>query len=614
MTFSVRMETVHQVPYRRILLLVAIAIVVLASGVAAYNFAFTQGIDQAREASIRRLQIFDRTLEASIERFHYLPAAIAQAGEVRALLANPGDTGLLERANGYLSHLNGNAVSDELFVVDAGGRSVAASNWWSHVSMVGHSYGMRPYFTEAMRDGDAKYYAVGVTTQVPGYFLATRIDGPEGPLGVAVVKINLGEIEAVWWRSGELLGIFDVNDVAILSTRPDWRYRSLKDVSGSRLDDLNADQRYTGVTIESEGIVRSLEPWRGTELAVLRSSDAAVDGEFLVERLRIPVHGWQLLSFTPIAAISTWAWLIAACTALAVAACLVAVMLFVQRQALIRARLEDHARLEERVRQRTSELQQTNERLNAEILERKQAESARQQAQEGLVQAAKLASLGQALAGVAHEVSQPIAALRTQASSAKLLAGSQAPALQDVLRSMEHVIGRLSDLTSHLKTFARKESAISIQSDAGHVVANAVKLAEHLVTSGRIRIDVVDSDCPVIVVGNPIHIEQILVNLITNAADAMDHLDDPLLRIEIAGEAAVARIAVIDVGSGVPPEVRDTLFDPFVTTKEPGKGLGLGLSISYGLARDMGGRIDFAPTPGGGATFTLTLPTARGSR
>lgn len=596
--------------FRRTTITVGMVVIVLISGVIAHHLAFSQSLSQARDLSVRRLQIFDRTLEASIERFHYLPATIAQSAEIRALLQNPDDPQLLEQANGHLSRLNGTAVSDELFVVDVTGKSVAASNWWSHVSLVGHSYAMRPYFLEAMDDGDAKYYAVGMTTQVPGYYLSTRIDGPNGPIGVAVVKINLGEIEAVWWRSGELLGIIDGNEVAILSTRPDWRYHPLRDVGETTLVDLNSDQRYFGVHIEGRGIVRSIEPWRDTELAVLQSVDKSVNGQFMVERLRLPLHGWQILSFTPIAEMANAALFAAFWTSLAVLAALVAVVLFLQRQILIKARLEDHAQLEERVRLRTLELQQTNELLNAEVIDRKQAERERLKAQEGLVQAAKMASLGQALAGVAHEVSQPIAALRTHTSSAKLLANDEAPALRNVLLSMESVIKRLSDLTSHLKTFARQETAITIRSDAIHIVENAVELAGHLISANGISIDISAPSSPLMVVGNPIHIEQILINLITNAADAMDHLDEPSLRVAIRATTTTVNIEVVDIGTGIDPSAMKTLFDPFVTTKEPGKGLGLGLSISYGLARDMGGNLTVRSEPGQGATFTVVLPLA----
>lgn len=552
-------------------------------------------------------------LEANIERFHYLPATISQSPEVRSLLLDPGNDQLRNAANGFLSNLNSTAVSDELFVVDTLGTSVAASNWWSHSSLVGHSYAQRPYFTESMLDGAARYYAVGMTTGVPGYFLANRIDGPDGPLGVAVAKINLGEIEAVWWRSGELIGIVDSNEVAILSTRPDWRYRPLANISQSQADLLNSDQRYVGVTIERQGIVRSIEPWRSTELAVLESGDTSVRGEFLVDRLRIPMHGWQLLSFTPLSPILSNARTTALVVAVAITAILSAGALFFQRQRLIRARLEDHEQLELRVLLRTKELQEANERLNWEIVERQQAERARIDAQQGLVQAAKMASLGQALAGVAHEVSQPIAALRTQTASAKLLARNKLPELMEVLLSMDGVLNRLTALTGHLKTFARRETEISITSDLIGIVHNALELCAHLFDSRRLKLVTDLPPGPVPVVGNPIHIEQVLINLISNAADAMDSVDDPVLHIAVRFADATAAVVLTDVGTGINEDVMPTLFEPFVTTKEAGKGLGLGLSISYGLVRDMGGSIRVTSTPGEGATFTVVLPLARDS-
>ncbi len=126
----------------------------------------------------------------------------------------------------------------------ADGHVVSASNWWAYDSFVGENLAYRPYFEEAMKDGDAKFYAVGTVTGVAGYFLARRIDGPDGPLGVAVTKINLGEIEANWWRSGELIGIVDINNVVILSTRPDWRYRPISPVAAGEPARIAPEMRY----------------------------------------------------------------------------------------------------------------------------------------------------------------------------------------------------------------------------------------------------------------------------------------------------------------------------------------------------------------------------------
>src|SRR5690606_37413615 len=121
------------------------------------------------------LALFDRTLEAIIERFHYLPSSVALAAEVRAILAEPSNAALRESANGFLSQLNDTTGASELFVMSADGNVVAASNWWAYDSLVGQNFGYRPYFDEAMYDGDAKFYAVGIATSVAGYFLSQRV-------------------------------------------------------------------------------------------------------------------------------------------------------------------------------------------------------------------------------------------------------------------------------------------------------------------------------------------------------------------------------------------------------------------------------------------------------
>jgi C4-dicarboxylate-specific signal transduction histidine kinase len=594
--------------YRIVVLTVVAIVLTCLSGLIAYQVALTNGLRLAEQMNQRRLQIFDRTLQANIERYHYLPSIIAQSPEIRSLLEHPEDDTLRAIANGYLSDLNGTANSDELFVVDMNGTSLTASNWWSHTSLVGGSYGQRPYFTDAVADGSAKYYAVGVTTGVPGYFLATRIDGPAGPLGVAVVKVNLGEIEAVWWRSGELIAIVDQNEVAILSTRPDWRYRSLHNLRPTQASALNDDQKYTGVTIPVKGIVDGLVDWRGTELALLRNSDREVSGEFIVERLRLPTHRWVLLSFTPLGPINSQAVSAALIVGFGVAAFLAALGLYEHRRRLILARLHDRDQLEERVRLRTLELQQANSRLNLEIEERHHAELEREQAQSSLVQAAKMASLGQALAGVAHEISQPLAALRTQLASAKKLADMDDPGLIGVLRGMEGVVSRISKLTEHLKTFSRKEVSLAITGDVVHIIRNALELTSHLQSSDRLTIDFEPPIHAVPVFGNPVHIEQVLINLISNAAHAMEDIDRPLVRIGIIENDADVQVTISDIGRGIDPAVANTLFDPFETTKDPGKGLGLGLSISYDLMRNMGGALVFKSIRSVGTTFIVTIP------
>lgn len=597
-------------PRQAVAAAVALALTALAAW-AAFELSLSGAMQDASLQAQRRLALFDRTLEAMIERFHYLPATISQAEEARRVLRDPGDPAAVEAANGFLSRLNETAGADELFIMDAAGGVVAASNWWTLKSLVGRNFSFRPYFADALADGDAKYYAFGIATSVPGYFLSRRIDGPGGPLGVAVSKINLGEIEANWWRSGELIGIVDVNGVVILSTRPDWRYRPLTALSSEQAVLVSGQQRYGDNGITNSGIVASRWPSRGAELARIEGSDPETAGLFLIRELRLPTHAWRIVSFTPMGPLLATAWTSAAAAGLGCAALVLIVVLVVQRQRIVAARLADHDRLERRVALRTAALHAANQQLRGEIAERVRAERDRRQAQEGLVQAAKLASLGQALAGVAHEVSQPVAALSTHVASARLLAARSGDGeVEGVLGTMDKVISRLTALTGHLKTFARKETNIAIMSDMVAIVRNALELAEHKLRAFDVTVAFVPPPEALYVRANPIQLEQVLLNLFSNAADAMEHSRTRRLGVVLETTAGEVAVAVTDTGEGIAAADLPNLFDPFFTTKEAGRGLGLGLSISWGLVRDMGGTIDAASTPGAGSRFTIVLPRA----
>ena len=596
---------------RQLILAGAALAIVLLTGWAAFELALTGAIANAGQQADRRLSLFDRTLEAIIERFHYLPSSIALAAEARAVLENPADPERRETANGFLSRLNDTAGAGELFVMDTKGAVVAASNWWAYDSFVGENLAYRPYFDEAMRDGDARFYAVGTVTGVAGYFLARRIDGPDGALGVAVTKINLGEIEANWWRSGELIVIVDTNDVTILSTRPDWRYRPLSTIDPADAQRIEDQRRYGASDLLATPVASDIWPSRGTQFAWLAGQDADVSGVFILDELRLPTHQWRIISFTPVGPLFRAAWVAAAAAALAVSAALLIVLLLVQRRRIVAQRLAEHERLEHRVAERTEDLHVTNEALREEIAERIRAENAQREAQHGLVQAAKMASLGQALAGVAHEVSQPVAALTTHIASAKFIASQHGDAdIGQILSTMDKVVDRLSALTGHLKTFARKETRVEMQADPATVIANALDLVDHKLKASGIDVEYRRHRDVLLVAGNPIHLEQVLINLIANAADAMEHSPIRVLSIGVRKTVKSIEIAVSDTGSGIEATELSNLFDPFYSTKEAGRGLGLGLSISYGLVRDIGGAITVESRPGKGSTFTVRLPLA----
>jgi two-component system C4-dicarboxylate transport sensor histidine kinase DctB len=277
-----------------------------------------------------------------------------------------------------------------------------------------------------------------------------------------------------------------------------------------------------------------------------------------------------------------------------------------QEAALQRA----HDELERRVLERTADLVETNKRLVQEIGEHRETEMALRRTQEELIQAAKLAALGQMSAGINHELNQPLAAIRTYADTARLLLEKErGDEARWNLEQISQLTGRMAQIITQLKAFARKSS--------GHAVAVSLPAAIDGALA-MLRIDRADvelvRDLPsgeLFVLADMVRLEQVLVNLIGNALQALDGCPTRRIELQATVDGEAVTLSVRDTGPGIAPEHLDQVFDPFFSTKEVGQGLGLGLSISYRIVDGFGGSLRAANHPGGGAVFTLNLPRAR---
>lgn len=229
-------------------------------------------------------------------------------------------------------------------------------------------------------------------------------------------------------------------------------------------------------------------------------------------------------------------------------------------------------------------------------------------AERALAERERLASLGVLAAGVAHEVNTPLAGL---SSYAQLLLAETAPAdpRYKILKKMERQTFRAAHLVNNLLTFARPRGRASIRTDLAAVLSNAAESVE--TTLGRRRLTV---DCGsgggVWVLGDPRELEQVFVNLLTNARDASP--DSGEISCRLAEDDGQARVTVADRGAGLPADSAGRLFEPFYTTKKSG-GTGLGLAISREIVNRHGGEIRLSPREGGGVEATVTLPLARPS-
>lgn len=545
-------------------------------------------------------------LRSELEKQRSVPVVLAQDPDVAALLADP-SRAAADRVSAKLEGLATQMRAAAIYVLDADGLARAASNWRQPTSFVGSNYAFRPYFTGALAEGDAEFFALGTVSGRPGLYLARRIGLASAPLGVVVVKVEFDALEAEWRRTGEPAFVTDDRGVVLVTSEPDWRFRRSRDLTAVERAAILQDQTLSG---------RALDPlpYVGAPGDIVRITDGPVAGEWMLAQASTDTPGWTLHLLDPvertIAVATANARAIAGLlvTLLAVAAGL---MLRRRQQALARAQAEEAARaeLERRIDDRTSELRDANSRLKSEIDERRRAEASREILREELVQASRLATLGQIAAGVAHEINQPVAAIRMHSeTAATYLDRGDGDAARRNLNRVSGLTARIGAITDELRAFSKKAGRSVTPVSPAEAVDGALllighRLRDHGVVLHRSGLE------DVRVMADPVRLEQVIVNLIQNAFEALVEgpTPDPAIRIEATRTGDRVEMVVSDNGPGIDPAVAPTLFTPFVTTKT--QGLGLGLVICRDIVAGFGGELDLRPTPDGTA-FVMMLEAA----
>jgi len=266
--------------------------------------------------------------------------------------------------------------------------------------------------------------------------------------------------------------------------------------------------------------------------------------------------------------------------------------------------------LERQVTLRTVELTEARDRLEAEIAEHRATDTRLQGVQQDLVQANRLAILGQVAAGVAHEINQPVATIRAYADNAKtFLARGNGDQAQENLGLIAELTDRIGAITGELKGLARKGRQAGEPVEVKAAVDGALFLLKSRFAGSFDRLTISDIPADLKVLGQRIRLEQVLINLLQNALEAIEGKADGDIRVGIARLSDdEVDLAISDTGPGLPAHVRDNLFIPFTTSKEA--GLGLGLVIARDIVTEYGGRLS-VETSASGTTFTITLKRAQ---
>ncbi|WP_166363824.1 ATP-binding protein [Pseudomonas akapageensis] len=574
----------------RALRLSLIVLLILAGTLVAAGWAMRQAehralIEDAARAN-EQLGLYANSLNTLIERYRALPAVLALDPELIGALSGPVGKATQDVLNNKLERINGAANTSSLELLDRTGLAVAASNWRLPSSYIGQNYSFRPYFKQTQSQGAGRFYAVGVTSGIPGYFLSSAVTAQNGAfLGAMVVKLEFPELEREWRQGNDVLLVSDARGIVFIANRDGWRYRELQPLSASDRSELATTRQYDKqpLTPLQHDILESF----ADNSHLTRVQAPGGEANYLWESLPLPTEGWTLhLLRRPLTAAEDGRN--AALAAAAVWLSLVFLILFLnQRWRLARLRQRSREELERLVEERTRDLRT---------------------AQDGLVQSAKLAALGQMSAALAHEINQPLTTQRMQLATLRLLLdhGRVEEACQ-ALMPLEQMLTRMAALTSHLKTFARKSpGGLRERLDLALVVDQALHLLDPRIRSENVS-TALHLVRPAWVRGDAIRLEQVLINLLRNALDAMG--DKPLKRLVIRIEADHGhwRLSVADTGGGIATEHLGNVFDPFFTTKPVGEGLGLGLAVSYAIVHELGGHLQVGNCAEG-ALFTLILP------
>ena len=233
--------------------------------------------------------------------------------------------------------------------------------------------------------------------------------------------------------------------------------------------------------------------------------------------------------------------------------------------------------------------------------------------QEQLVQAGKLATLGELTTGVAHELNNPLNNIGLYVGNVidriRLGEDDAEPLVRDLEKAMEQ-IRKATEIITHLRTFGRAAQVSIEQVDVDDVIERSLLLVHEQLRLRGIKVELELCPDELLVVANPIQLEQVFINLLTNARDALTDSKRKAIRIASSRDDERIRITFSDTGPGIPPELQQRIFDPFFTTKEVGTGTGLGLSITYSILKEYGGEISVDSRPGKGATFLVELPFA----
>ena len=554
----------------------------------------------------QQLDRFSRHIDSQLDHFSFIPQLLSRQGIIINALMASDNSAQLDLTNRHLNTINTIVGASDTYLLNKDGTTIAASNWNKKSTFIGNNFAFRPYYQDAIQGSPGRYFALGSTSGKRGYYFSYPVNYAAETIGVVVIKMNLSLIEKDWAGKEQSFLVTDLNNVVFISSEIKWLYHSLSPLSEQQKNDLRETRRYLERKIDYVPISGNLN----TNADLLKLDNKKLDNKKWLPTYYLSLikafddEQWNVRVLAPITPILLDILLLFLLITLLYMLLYLTLILIKQKQTRhqeqVLAEIKSKQKLEFTVMQRTSALQ-------AEVEERHKAEAALRSTQKELIQSAKLAVLGQLSASISHELNNPLSAIRTYAENAVLfLERDKLDQVNNNLSRITHLTERMAKISSQLKSFARKSNGelkiIALQP----VILAAHELLKPQLKANRTELTMHLPKHSIKVKAEPIQLEQIVVNLLSNALQSMQYSDHKLIEIELIVESDIAKIKVLDQGTGIDEAHLPHLFEPFFTTKET--GLGLGLSISQQIINNMQGTLTAKNRVSSGAEFCISLP------
>ncbi len=550
--------------------------------------------NELTEQNRQTLDLYVANLLGTLNRYEVLPRILGDLPALRAVLQQDSPQ-VRDNANRLLKRLRNQTGADVIYLMATDGNTLAASNWDEEDSFVDRNFAFRPYFRQAMEGRLGRFFGLGTTSGKRGYYFGAAVRDGDQVLGVLVVKVDLDHTETLWGSTPEQLLVTDNFGVVILTSRPDWRFRATRGLGVDEREQIAFDQPYP--TLYPQDLTLNIDAW-------------------LIQSRELKETGWTVRILAPVSLVERPVRTVVAIGAATLLALLLWLSLLMQRRRhfLERLALDSQARqqLEQRVLERTRDLEALNSRLKVEVLEREQAQQELVRAQDELLQAGKLSALGTMSASISHELNQPLAAIRSYADNARvLLDHERVDEARDNLRLISELTARMASIIAHLRAFARRDQHAPERVALQPALDDALALLAKRRQAMGVELIRDLPEATLWVQAGETRLRQILANLLANALDALGERPQPRriwLRAELEGDGVL--LTLRDNGPGFSAEALQRAREPFFTTKTSTQGLGLGLAICDTLTRALGGELRMSNHAESGAQLGLFLRSA----